>query len=77
MATFRWAVLEQLKTLPDLASSANDRGFHEVIRRHFFIKRDEIKLQLTRYKEAAPASHRPQFEALENELLPKLDKLRL
>jgi hypothetical protein len=77
VATIRWAVLDQIKALPDLASNVRDRGFHEVIRRHFFIKRDEIKLQIARYKEAAPASHRSQSEALEIELLPKLDKLRL
>jgi hypothetical protein len=76
VATLRWAILDHLKSLPDLSSGVLDKGFHQVIRRHFFVKREEIKLQVVRFKEEAQ-HYRSQFESLEAELFSRLDALRL
>ena len=77
-ATVRWGMIDQLRSLPALGSSAQDRGFHEVIRRHFFVKRGEIKQQLAAARAKTPsATHKANLAKLEEQLAPLLDELAL
>lgn len=76
-ATVRWAIIDQLKRLKNLADSSQDTGFDSVIRKHFYIKRDEIKQQILTYKAESSEKHVASFNHLEVELLPILNALKL
>lgn len=78
------AMVGQIKLLKGKASSsssssaADSTGFDDVIKRHFFTKRDEIKLQLAGWKEEASSSSlRCQLEQVEELLYPLLNELQL
>lgn len=75
--TVRWAMIEQLRSLEDLADPSKDTGFHEVIRKHFFIKRLEIKEQIAAAQadERAGAAHKTNLTGLSTQLYPILDDL--
>ena len=66
------------------ASGGGEGSFHQVIRRHFFLKKREIREQLGQLTRGATTStggligggeHRDRLAVLEGQLLPMLDQL--
>lgn len=75
--TVRWAMIEQLRSLKDLADPSKDEGFHEVIRKHFFLKRFEIREQIAAAQadEWAGAAHKTNLAGLASQLYAIFDDL--
>jgi hypothetical protein len=68
-ATIRWAMIDHLEY--------PKRGFEDVIRQHFILKRNEIKAQLERWaKESTDSGHITRLRGLQRTLVPLLDRLK-
>ena len=78
-ATIRWAMLDQIRSLKDVADPAQDVGFHEVIRKHFFYKSAEIREQISAAKahERCNPAHKITLAQLETQLFGLVDQIRL